>query len=71
MVYHSHVDPHHTLYHKGVIYHFLGVMYHISTFQMPGARASQLASEPPSHAGSAAGASESESDITGGPGGKH
>jgi hypothetical protein len=71
MVYHSHVDPHHTLYHKCVIYHFLGVMYHISTFQMPGpgARASQL--EPPSHAGSAAVASESDSDITGGPGGKH
>jgi hypothetical protein len=34
MVYNTHVNPYHILYHKGVIYHFLGVIYHIRTFQM-------------------------------------
>ena len=34
MVYHTHMNPYHTRYYKGVIYHFLGVISHIRTFQM-------------------------------------
>ena len=38
MVYHTHVNPNHMVYRQGVIYHFLGVIYHIRTFQMRAAR---------------------------------
>jgi hypothetical protein len=34
MVYHTHVNQYHILYHKGVIHYFLGVIHHIRTFQM-------------------------------------
>ena len=52
MVYHTHVNPNHMVYRQGVIYHFLGVIYHIRTFQM---NPSRTGLRPPAGQGPARG----------------